>query len=98
MIVAVVKGKQLQLVQSFNFQTNDDIIYHLGNISEQFELDMAGSQAEVSGNIDEGSSLYKKIQSCFGSIVFDTMEENGVLKLSTGRSLHFFTPFYKLVV
>ncbi|MEO7530026.1 MAG: DUF3822 family protein, partial [Sediminibacterium sp.] len=49
MIVAVVVDKQLQLIQSFQFDTTDDVLYHLTNITQQFALDAAHSHAEISG-------------------------------------------------
>lgn len=97
-IAAVVKNGQLQLVQSFRFDTKEDILYHLTNISQQFSLDAAHSHLEISGMFDNGSQLHKQLQNGFGLITFDTMQADGVFKTASGQSLHYFTPFYKLVV
>lgn len=97
-VVAVTIDKQLQLVQSFVFEGKEDILYHLGNIIEQFQLDAAHSHLEISGMFDNGSSLHKQLQSRFGLITFDTIGMDGVFKAATGQPLHYFTPFYKLVV
>lgn len=97
-IAAVVKDRQLQLIQSFSFETKEDVLYHLTNIKEQFELDGAHSHLEISGMFDNGSTLHKQLQSRFGLITFDTMNMDGVFKAATNQPLHYFTPFYKLVV
>jgi hypothetical protein len=97
-IVAVVKEKQLQLIQSFSFETKEDILYHLSNLKEQFALDAAHSNLEISGMFDNGSQLHKQLQSRFGLITFDTMNMDGVFKSATNQPLHYFTPFYKLVI
>ncbi len=98
MIVAVVKEKQLQLVQSFQFEITEDIIYHLSNITEQFALDASHTNVELSGMVEKNAVLHQQLLSRFGSVTFDTMEEDGVLNASVNHPLHFFTPFYKLVV
>lgn len=98
MIVAVVVNAALQLVQSFGFETKDDVLYHLSHIREQFGLDALHSHLEISGMFDNGSILHQQLQSRFGLITFDTMNMDGVFKSATHQPLHYFTPFYKLVV
>ncbi|MES2329741.1 MAG: DUF3822 family protein [Bacteroidota bacterium] len=97
-IVAVVKKQQLQLIQSFPFSTKDDILYHLANTSDQFALDASHSHLEISGSFENGSVLHQQLQSMFGLITFDTMYADGVFKSAIAQPLHYFTPFYKLVV
>ena len=97
-IVAVVKEKQLQLIQSFAYEITEDILYHLIHISKQFGLDVSVSNLEISGMFETGSSLHKQIQELFGLITFDGMQPNGVFKLTHDHPAHYFTPFYKLVV
>ena len=97
-IVAVVKEKQLQLIQSFAYETTEDVLYHLIHISRQFGFDVSVSHLEISGMFETGSSLHKQIQELFGLITFDGMQPNGVFKLTHDHPAHYFTPFYKLVV
>jgi hypothetical protein len=98
MIVAVVKNRQLQLIQSFPFAVSDDILYHLANINEQFALDNAHSHLEISGSFENGSALHQQLQPMFGLITLDTMHADGIFKSVSGYPLHHFTPFYKLLV
>ncbi len=97
-IAAVMKQNQLQIIQSFNFETKDDVLYHLSNINRQFELNALHSHLEISGMFESGSSLHKQLQSLFGLITFESIEPDGVFKTATGYPAHYFTPFYKLVV
>ena len=97
-VVAVVKHKQLQLIQSFPYALAEDILYHLLNISQQFELDNTVSNLEISGMFEPGSLLHQQLQPLFGLITFETVETTGVCKSVTGFAAHWFTPFYKLVV
>jgi hypothetical protein len=97
-IVAVMKKDQLQLIQSFHFETFDDVLYHLININRQFELSAVHSHLEISGMFETGSILHKQLQPLFGLITFDGMQPDGVFKTTTQHPAHYFTPFYKLVV
>ncbi|MES2003293.1 MAG: DUF3822 family protein [Bacteroidota bacterium] len=97
-IAAVVKNRQLQLIQSFSYLVPEDILYHLVNISHQFELDVAHSHLEISGMLDPGSVLHQQLQPLFGLISFDAIEPDGVFKSHNDFPLHYFTPYYKLVV
>jgi hypothetical protein len=95
-IAVVVKQGQLQLIQSFRYQTPEDILYHLVHINRQFELNPAFSNLELSGLFETGSELHIQLQSLYGLITLDSMKPDGVF---TGQyPAHYFTPFYKLVV
>ncbi len=98
MIVAVVKNKQLQLIQSFQFTAKEDVLYHLINTSQQFVFNSLHSHLEISGMFETGSALHIQLQALFGLITFDGMKPDGVFALSNEFPSHYFTPFYKLVV
>lgn len=97
-VAAVVKDGQLQLVQSFACETEGDALYHLANLSRQFSLDPNRSHLELSGKFDAGSELHKQLQPLFGLISFESTEPDGIFKTAGGYPLHYFTPFYQLVV
>jgi hypothetical protein len=97
-IAAVVIRNQLQLIQSFRFETTDDILYHLANINRQFALNVSHSHLEISGMFEIGSALHLHLQSMFGLITLDGIEADGVFKTTNEYPAHYFTPFYKLVV
>ena len=56
-IAIVLKDSQLQLSQSFHFETPQDVIYHLLNIVDRLQLDLATVILEVSGLIDIHSEI-----------------------------------------
>jgi hypothetical protein len=98
LIAAVVKEGKLQLIQSFSYDTKEDVLYHLANLNRQFSLSPDHSQLEISGKFDTGSELHQQLQPMFGLISFDTTEPDGIFKTAGEYPLHYFTPFHKLIV
>ncbi|HET7117422.1 MAG TPA: DUF3822 family protein [Hanamia sp.] len=68
LIAILVKNGQLQLMQSFNYHTPEDVSYILLNICNQFYINSI--KIEISGLIEENSSLYKEIYKFFTEIEF----------------------------
>jgi len=97
-IAIVVKEGKLQLVQSFAYDTKEDVLYHLANLNRQFTLNAVHSQLEISGRFDTGSELHQQLQPLFGLISFDTTEPDGIFKTTGEYPSHYFTPFHKLIV
>ncbi len=50
MVIAVLKNKELQLIQSFNYEVEEDILYYLLSVIQQFDLDPALTHAEITGS------------------------------------------------
>jgi hypothetical protein len=59
-----VAGK-LQVIRSFNFQQPLDALYHLLNISTQFDLDVNTIQLRLCGMVDSQSNLFETISKYF---------------------------------
>ena len=98
-IVAVVKDKKLQIIQSFPYNIDDDVLYFLLSLIKQFGIDTSHSILEVSGMYDPGSSLHQQVVKLFGRISFDTMQADGLFASALANfPAHYFTPFYKLPV
>mgnify|MGYP001544273745 FL=1 len=68
LIVMLVKNGQLQLIQSFNYHTPEDVSYTLLNICRQFQI--SSIKLEISGLLEENSALYKEIYKFFTEIEF----------------------------
>jgi hypothetical protein len=98
MVLAVVKKGELQLIQTFHFNKQEDILYHLLNCSGQFDFDTNISHLEISGMFETGSVIHKQIQPLFGLISFDSTEPTGVFKHTTGYPPYYFTPYAKLAL
>jgi hypothetical protein len=98
-VVVLVKDKQLQLIQSFQFQTSDDILYYTLNIVQQSGLSALQTHVEISGLIDRLPSLVEQIRHSFGIVEFDHVPLDGIHQSSAAHySSYYFTPFYKLMV
>jgi hypothetical protein len=66
--INVYKNGVIQLSQAYSFETPEDVLYLLLNITDQFELDIAGLSFIPEGFIDADSSLYKLLEQYFPNI------------------------------
>jgi hypothetical protein len=70
-VVVLAKGGELQLINSYGYQTATDVIYHLKNISEQSNI--INPALSLSGMIQKDSDLHKEIHHYFPQITFDEL-------------------------
>ena len=99
LIVCVIKFGKLQLIQSYSFQTADDILYYLLSIAKQFQLSTTETRVKVSGIIDIKSPEMDYIAKVFNKISLNTEVPDLIFKKnSSGYPLHYFTPFLNLVI
>jgi hypothetical protein len=64
------KQGQLQVIQNFEFNIPEDVVYHILNLCRNFDADAAEAVVTVSGMIDEKSNLYKELYKYVGTIRF----------------------------
>jgi hypothetical protein len=91
--VLVIKDEKLQLLQSYYYETSEDVIYQLLNITEQLHLDVTSVFIQVSGLIEADSTMYAEMRKNFLEI---SLEEASV-NLNDDRSpipSHYFTPIF----
>ena len=74
LIALLVKEGKLQIIQSFNYHTPEDVSYILLNICNQFKINSI--KIEISGLIEENSALYKEIYKFFMDIEFTKLPVN----------------------
>lgn len=93
-VAAVSKDGKLQLVQHFNFQTEEDVIWHLLNISER--LGITDKSLTIGGMIDEKSTLYGELYKYFREIKMFSLPE-GIDFDEEIKELpqHFFSPLFR---
>lgn len=60
-IAAAFKHNQLQLIQTFNYQTPEDVAYYILSICQQLNFDVNIVVLQLSGLIDEQSALYTEL-------------------------------------
>lgn len=75
-IVCLIKDGKHQLVNTFNYQTPEDVSYVLLNICSQFKIESA--HLIISGLLEENSPLYKEIYKYFTEIEFATLPEGSL--------------------
>ena len=99
MIVAVTNEKTLQLIQSFSYQSEEDILYHIMNILRQFKMNASTAHIDISGRIQPHTVLYQQLNKLFGEMSVETIDpEDAAAFTHVDYPMHFFTPFYKLAV
>jgi hypothetical protein len=57
--IVSVKGKQIQLMNSFNYTTSEDVIYYLLYVMEQLSFDQNTTTVVLMGNIQKESKVYE---------------------------------------
>jgi hypothetical protein len=96
--LVVVKEQQLYLIQSYPYLQEEDILYHVLNALHQFDSADLSTHLEISGMINTDSELFWKLKCSFTEISLDNIGEGGKLFADSVHQLHYFTPYYKLVV
>jgi hypothetical protein len=91
--VFAFKGDQLLLAQTFYYETKEDVIFHLLNLSDKYNIDLTEALVEVSGLVDEESGTWKELNRYVLRIAFEEPAghaENAVQ--IEGIPSHFLTP------
>lgn len=93
--VVVIKDAQLQIMQSFYYETADDIIYFLINLTDQFHLDVTTLHMQVSGLIEEEFTTFNELKKYFLNVSLEINPELHFVKgLEPQQPLHYFTPLF----
>lgn len=95
-IVVAFKNKQLQIIQSFDFTTAEDALYHVLNITNKFGLSTS-NHLLIGGIVETTDAIFKYLQQQFKDtyVVNLSKEQSNLEKLVT-YPLHYFTPFFNL--
>jgi hypothetical protein len=97
-IVVVMKGKELQFIQSFTYQSPEDVLYYLLNISQRFSVNTLDLSIRVSGIIDTHSGLYGELVKYFRNVSAENVDASNLLIDIHNHPAHYFTPFFNLAV
>ncbi|MDB5191948.1 MAG: hypothetical protein JWQ96_1511 [Segetibacter sp.] len=98
LIIVVLKQNELQLVQTFVYETNDDVLYYLLSTAQNLKIDLEDTTLEVSGMIDLQSGLHVELSKYFKNIKEETVDQALLLMNTTEYPSHYFTPFYNLAL
>ncbi len=98
MLVGLAYSNELQLAQLYTQNTPEDILYHLLNVLQQYNLKPEETVLELSGMIELKSALYDNIRKVFTRITLDIPDEKlTILHDFTKYSKHSLTPYLNLL-
>lgn len=97
-IVCALQHNQIQLVQTFAYEAQDDVLYHLLNTCNQLSFSGKDISLHISGMIDLHSSLYSELVKYFENVYTDTIEPSVLSAEANDHPQHYFTPFFKLAL
>lgn len=71
LFVTFVKDNRLMLVQTYGYETAEDVSYILLNVCKQFDLDCETVSIHISGLLDDQSSVYGEMRKYFLHVLLD---------------------------
>jgi uncharacterized protein DUF3822 len=98
-LVVVFKDKAIQLLQSYSYQTPDDVSYYLLSICNRFQISQEKVTLIVSGLLDEQSRLYQELLKYFLQVQWDQLPDNVSLDaVFSPFPSHYFSPLLKMAL
>ncbi len=97
-IVTVLMNEKLQIIQSFIYQSPEDVLYNLLNITERFKLNTHRLTLQISGMIDLDFTLYRELITYFRQVKVQNVDPSKFLLNINEYPLHYFTPFFNLAL
>jgi hypothetical protein len=98
-ICAAFKQNQLQLIQTFNYQTPEDVAYYILSICQQVNLDVNLVVIQLSGLIDEQSALFTELLKYFQLVNCQPAPaEINTAELLESYPPHYFSPLLNLAL
>jgi hypothetical protein len=94
MIVHARRNGQLQLMSQYNFQTAEDVCWHILNVKEQLQLNEA--KLLISGFLDPKSRIYQEMTRYFSNISLDSIPPGVKIDEEMERlPAHFFSYIFR---
>jgi len=98
-VVAVLKDKVLQLIQTYLYQTPDDVSYNLLAVCHRLKLDPEKVTLKISGLIDEQSILYQELMKYFLLLQWEVLPESASMQDDFLQfPPHYFSPLMKMAL
>lgn len=97
--VLLWKNDALQIVQCFNYETPEDVTYHVVNIAEQWKLSRGEIRVIVSGLVEKDSALFTAVDKYFQFVETEERPEQFNYDAAFDRyPPHFFSPLFSLAI
>jgi hypothetical protein len=98
-VAAVFKDNALQLLQTYHYDTPDDVSYHLLAICQQCGLDNEQVLLKISGLLDEQSILYQELFKYFLKMEWEAAAGGGRLHEGfEAYPAHYFSPLLNMAL
>jgi hypothetical protein len=96
LIVALISNKKLQIIQNFNYQSREDVLYYLLSIVERFNAKADNILLAASGMVDVKGTLFNDLKKYFKRIIVEETD-NIVANIDYGENQkYYYTPFLNL--
>lgn len=92
LVVLQINGA-LQLMQSYEYQSPEDISFYLLSICKQFNLDQESVSIQLSGMIDPASALYAELAKYFLNMEWESADLKNV---PSDLPEHYFSPLLRM--
>lgn len=97
-IIAAVKNKQLKIVRSFGYSSDEDVLYHILNVCKQVDIDIESAMLHISGFVEKNSSLLQLLKKYIGHIQLVNASYNDMPSEEKDQyPHHYFTSFINLL-
>jgi hypothetical protein len=98
-VLMVFKEKNLLLLQSYSYQTPDDVSYYLLSTCNRFQIVQEKTTLIVSGLLEEQSRLYQELLKYFLQVQWDRLPASIQLnKVFSQFPSHYFSPLLKMAL
>jgi hypothetical protein len=98
-IVGAFRDGELLILQSFNYQTPEDVSYYLLTVLKAHDVKQENVVLKISGLIDEDSILYTELNKYFQYLAWDPLpagiDPAGILKQFPS---HYFSPLVRMAL
>lgn len=98
-VIGFFKRRHLQLLQTYQYETPEDVSYFLLKICQQFNISQENLKLIVSGLIEQESTLFTELLKYFHDIDFDQVPDAIQTKgLLQNFPQHYFSPILKMAI
>ncbi|NJE06700.1 DUF3822 family protein, partial [Thermococcus sp. M36] len=80
LLLLLLKNGQLQLIQSYPCASQDDMLYYILSIVQQYGVQPEEIKIELSGQLDTRTQYYDYLRKMFSNIHFETVAPEKLMK------------------
>ncbi len=94
-VVHLFQNGKTKIIQSYTYKTAEDVVYHLLNITQQFNA--TGMEVRLYGMIEKESALFNELYKYFLNIDFDMQSIPGFsINMAGEYPLHYFSYLFSI--